>query len=176
MTTAADHHPAGAPPSTDFLDAMAALAGGVCVVTALAPGGRPVGFTSTAVMSLSREPQLLATAVHRAGRSLPALLAGGRFALNILSGEAAAVSQRFAAPGADRFSGLDWHPDESGLPLLTAHSRYAVICRIEQDLPAGDHRLLIAAVERIVPGAHHEPTALVHHGRRYHALGAHTAA
>ncbi|WP_408990489.1 flavin reductase family protein [Streptomyces shenzhenensis] len=56
---------------------MAALAGGVCVVTALTSEGRPVGFTSTAVMSLSREPRLLAIGVGHRGRTLPALLRGG---------------------------------------------------------------------------------------------------
>jgi flavin reductase (DIM6/NTAB) family NADH-FMN oxidoreductase RutF len=166
---------AGVPPEAAFVDAMAALAGGVCVVTAPTPEGRPVGFTSTAVMSLSREPQLLAVGVNRAGRTLPVLLGGRRFALNILHAGAEHVARRFAEGTADRFADLEWSADGTGLPLLRAYSSCVLVCRVEEDLPAGDHRLLIAAVERIMPGTG-GPTALVHHGRRYHALDAAPAA
>jgi flavin reductase (DIM6/NTAB) family NADH-FMN oxidoreductase RutF len=46
-----------------------------------------------------------------------------------------------------------------------------VLCRVVRDLPAGDHHLIVAAVEDVVTGTG-GPTALVHHDRRYHALGA----
>lgn len=172
MTAATSDRSAVSPPDSGFLDAMAALAGGVCVVTALTSEGHPVGFTSTAVMSLSREPQLLAIGVGRRGRSLPALLDGGRFALNVLHAGAEHVSRRFADPSADRFAGLEWSAEEGGgLPLLLAHSSHAVLCRVVRDLPAGDHRLIVAAVEHVVTGTG-GTSALVHHDRRYHALGA----
>ncbi|GLP66340.1 flavin-dependent reductase [Streptomyces sp. TUS-ST3] len=172
MAAATSDRSVACPPDSAFLDAMAALAGGVCVVTALTSEGRPVGFTSTAVMSLSREPRLLAIGVGRDGRSLPALLGGRRFALNILHSGGEHVSRRFADRTADRFADLEWSAEErGGLPLLLAHSSYAVLCRVVRDLPAGDHHLIVAAVEDVVTGTG-GPTALVHHDRRYHALGA----
>ncbi|MFI6435279.1 flavin reductase family protein [Streptomyces sp. NPDC050759] len=172
MAAATSDRPVDSPPDSGFLDAMAALAGGVCVVTALTADGRPVGFTSTAVMSVSRKPQLLAIGVGRRGRTLTTLLDGRRFALNILHADGEHVSRRFADRSADRFAELEWSAAErGGLPLLLAHSSHAVLCRVAQDLPAGDHQLIVAAVEQVVPGTG-GPTALVHHGRRYHALGA----
>ncbi|GAA4023833.1 MULTISPECIES: flavin reductase family protein [Streptomyces] len=172
--TSASARPADASPEdSGFLDAMAALAGGVCVVTALTAEGHPAGFTSTAVMSLSRDPQLLAIGVGRTGRTLPALLGGGRrFALNILHAGGEHMARRFADRPADRFVGLEWSAEEAtGVPLLVAHCSYTVLCRVVQDIPAGDHHLLVSAVERIVTGSG-GPTALVHHDRRYHMLGA----
>ncbi|MFI8073646.1 MULTISPECIES: flavin reductase family protein [unclassified Streptomyces] len=172
MAAATSDRPVDSPPDSGFLDAMAALAGGVCVVTALTADGRPVGFTSTAVMSVSREPQLVAIGVGRRGRTLTSLLDGRRFALNILHAGGEHVSRRFADRSADRFAELEWSAEErGGLPLLLAHSSYAVLCRVVRDLPAGDHQLIVAAVEHVVPGTG-GPTALVHHDRRYHALGA----
>ncbi|MGW1561151.1 flavin reductase family protein [Streptomyces sp. NPDC002144] len=160
------------PPDSAFLDAMAALAGGVCVVTALTGEGRPVGFTSTAVMSLSRQPQLLAIGVGSGVRSLPALLDGRRFALNILHSGGEHVSRRFADRTVDRFADLEWSAEEgSGLPMLLAHSSYTVLCSVVRDLRAGDHHLIVAAVDDVVTGTG-GPTALVHHDRRYHVLGA----
>ncbi|MFF4121728.1 flavin reductase family protein [Streptomyces sp. NPDC001714] len=172
MTAATSDRSPVSPPDSAFLDAMAALAGGVCVVTALTSEGNPVGFTSTAVMSLSREPQLLAIGVGRGVRSLPALLDGRRFALNILHSGGEHVSRRFADRTADRFADLEWSAeDRGGLPLLLAHSSYAVLCSVVRDVPAGDHRLIVAGVDAVVTGTG-GPTALVHHDRRYHALGA----
>ncbi|GCB46225.1 flavin reductase family protein [Streptomyces sp. NL15-2K] len=172
MAAATSDRPVDSRPDSAFLDAMAALAGGVCVVTALTAKGRPVGFTSTAVMSLSREPQLLAIGVGRRGRTLPTLLGGRTFALNILHAGGEHISRRFADSSADRFAEVEWSAEErGGLPLLLAHSSYAVLCRIARDLPAGDHQLIVAAVEGVVTGTG-GPTALVHHDRRYHALGA----
>ncbi|RKN36983.1 flavin reductase family protein [Streptomyces hoynatensis] len=176
-------NPAAAPPGAAsgtahdraFLDAMSALASGVCVVTTLAPDGTPAGFTSTAVMSLSRTPRLLAIAVDRGSRTLRALLAGRKFALNVLHATGEEISRRFADPAADRFAGLAWTPDEEGLPLLTAHSTHILACDLAEELPAGDHLLLIGAVRRALPCAR-DGGALVHLGRHYHPLGAGAAA
>lgn len=100
------------PATAGFLDAMAALAGGVCVVTTAAADGTPAGFTSTAVMSLSRTPELIAIGVQRGSRTLPLLQDGGRLALNILAANGEPVSRRFADPAADRFAGLEWTTGE----------------------------------------------------------------
>ncbi|MFJ9243945.1 flavin reductase family protein [Streptomyces sp. NPDC101776] len=152
-----------------FLDAMSALAGGVCVVTTTTPDGRPAGFTSTAVMSLSRDPRLLAIGVGRHSRTLPFLLESGRFALNVLHAGGEDVSRRFADSGADRFGDLDWEQADD-LPLLGGHSSHMMVCRVEQDVPAGDHRLIIGLVEKVLPGLGHGAGSLVYLGRDYHPL------
>ncbi|WP_329567906.1 flavin reductase family protein [Streptomyces sp. NBC_01361] len=159
------------PATAGFLDAMAALAGGVCVVTAAAADGTPAGFTSTAVMSLSRAPQLIAIGVQRGSRTLPLLQGGGRFALNILAADGEPVSRRFADPAVDRFAGLEWTTGEGGVPLLLAQSAYAVLCRVREEVATGDHLLLIADIEEIIPGQG-GVSALVHHARHYHGIGA----
>lgn len=159
------------PTTAGFLDAMAALAGGVCVVTAAAADGTPAGFTSTAVMSLSRTPQLIAIGVQRGSRTLPLLQDGGRLALNILAADGESVSRLFADPAADRFADLEWTTGEGDVPLLLAQSTYAVVCRVREEVAAGDHLLLIADIEEIIPGQG-GVSALVHHARRYHGIGA----
>ncbi|MDT0317114.1 flavin reductase family protein [Streptomyces millisiae] len=159
------------PTDAAFLAAMAGLAGGVCVVTTAGPEGRPAGFTSTAVMSLSRSPQLLAIGVDQASRTLPALLGRGRFALNILRADGESLSRRFADRTADRFAGLDWTTDEWDVPVLAAYSAAVLSCQVVRDVPAGDHRLIVASVRRVLPGAE-GGGALVHLGRRYHQLPA----
>ncbi len=169
-----------------YRNAMAALAGGVCVVTTADRGGRPAGFTSTAVMSLSRTPQLIAVGVDQRSRTLPVLLGSRRFALNVLHADSEDVSRRFADQSADRFADLEgvaWsteHPAGHAahgapgglpLPLLLGHSSYVLTCHVTQEMPAGDHRLIIGAVERILPGEN-DPGSLVYLRRGYHALRA----
>ncbi|MEU1168495.1 hypothetical protein ABZ372_53515, partial [Streptomyces sp. NPDC005921] len=51
-------------PDSGFLDAMAALAGGVCVVTALTSEGHPVGFTDRAAVGCAHRGLPLRTC-HR---------------------------------------------------------------------------------------------------------------
>ncbi|MGW4073653.1 flavin reductase family protein [Streptomyces asiaticus] len=170
MPAATTEQPVATPADAAFLDAMSALAGGVCVITTIAPDGRPAGFTSTAVMSLSRTPQLLAIGVGQRSRTLPVLLDAGRFVLNVLHGGGENISRRFADSTADRFADLDWDMGESGVPLLTAHTSHMVVCGVQQAVPAGDHQLIIAAVESVLPGAE-GAGSLVYQGRGYHVLG-----
>lgn len=152
---------------TQFRALFGAHPAGVCVVTAVGADGRPSGLTISAVCSASRTPPLLLICVDTGSRTLEAIRHSGAFAVNFLAAGREGLADRFAGKGADKFAGLDWRPSRlaSGAPLLPAAyvSAFAE-CRVRQDLPAGDHRVLLGAIE----GAGVSGNApLVYHGRAY---------
>ena len=108
-----------ATPSPDALrSAMALMPTGVTIVTA--PGGAgPAGATANAVASLSLDPPLMLACLDRTSRTLAALIATERFAVNVLRAEQAALARAFAGPftHAERFAEVPW-TERHGVPVL----------------------------------------------------------
>lgn len=134
-----------------FFDIIGTAPAAVTVVTTLGPDGEPRGLTVAAVTSVSADPPSLLISLDQASKTLPDLLARGRFAVNYLRGDRAAISQRFASPLMDRFAGVQWRPGSLGMPILHADGLSWMECRIQQVVESGDHVLLIAAVEDGAP-------------------------
>ncbi|PFG41882.1 flavin reductase (DIM6/NTAB) family NADH-FMN oxidoreductase RutF [Isoptericola jiangsuensis] len=158
-----------------FRDAMAGLASGVCVVTTSA-GGSPAGLTTTAVMSVSLDPPLVAVGVGRTSRTLAALREARAFVLHVLHHDREATAAVFASRSADKFAGLEVRPGRHGIPVLADDARYALECTTWQEVDAGDHVLLLGRVDEVHRAPAHEPhgataRALVHFERTFHRVG-----
>src|SRR5712691_8489864 len=105
----------------EFRRVLGHFATGVPVVTACDAEGRPTGLTASAFASVSLDPPLVLVCVAHKAQAYPAILAAGRFAVNILSTTQEAVSRRFASSslsGAEKFEGSDYRQGALGLPLL----------------------------------------------------------
>lgn len=153
-----------------FRDAMAGLASGVCVVTTAADGV-PAGLTTTAVMSVSLDPPLVAVGVGRSSRTLAPLHEARRFAVHVLPHDREEVATLFASKAPDKFAGLAVSPGLGGVPVLTDDARHVLECETWTEVEAGDHVLLVGRVVRVhSSGA--EGRALVHFDRRFHEIGA----
>jgi flavin reductase (DIM6/NTAB) family NADH-FMN oxidoreductase RutF len=140
---------------------------GVAIV-ALTEGDRPVGFTATSVISVSADPPLLAFSIASTSSSWPALAEASTLTVNFLGAEQVDVSARFATRGVDRFAGVDWHPLETGEPVLDDAPAW-VRGEVVQRVPAGSSYLvLVRVLESAQPGT---TAPLVYHDRAYHQLG-----
>lgn len=138
----------------DFRAAMRQLAGGVALVTTCDAQGNPCGIAMTAFMSLSMEPPSLLLAINRKASLLAPLLAGGRFAVNLLAADQAAACQAFvAAPPNSRFGTLAWRQAD-GLPLVES-AVATILCRVEQAQEFGSHMVVTGVVERVINGGGH---------------------
>ncbi|MFF0861361.1 flavin reductase family protein [Nonomuraea sp. NPDC003560] len=149
-------------PSVDadtFRTVMGSFASGVCVVTTTGGDGSPRGFTCSAVCSVSADPPLLLSCVSNKSGTLTAVLARGRFAVNMLDHRARRVSQVFASPVPDKFDRVRWDRGPvSGMPVLADVVAYAE-CELERAVTTGDHTLLVG---RLVGGnlrSHRHPLA-----------------
>lgn len=130
-----------------FRQVLAGLAAGVSVVTTVDEQGLPRGLTTTAVTSVSSDPPLLLVCVGYASRTLPALRTSGRFAVNVIHASAGEVAERFASKAEDKFAGIAWRPGRYGCPLLHGAALAWAECRVDREVDAGDHVVLIGLIE-----------------------------
>jgi len=146
--------PVGRPAAVDavapraFKDLFRHHPAGVAIVTLAGPGGEPVGFTATSVISVSAEPPILAFSVTQTSSSLAALQQATTGIVHFLGEAHADLSTRFATPGIDRFAGVAWDRLPTGEPLLSDVDAWARIELLDR-IPAGSSYLVLAGVTAI---------------------------
>jgi len=128
-----------------YRDAIAHFATGVCVVTCHGPDG-PAGLTTNAVTSLSLDPLLLLICFDNDSRTLPAVRAARRFAVNVLARGQEDLAKVFASKrlAAEKFEAVT-HDTAHGVPVLDGALAW-IACNLRELLPGGDHTIGIGAV------------------------------
>jgi len=129
--------------------ALGAFLTGVTIVTARGEDGEPVGMTANSFTSVSMDPPLVLVCIGEHASSYAAMAAADRFAVHVLAADQDELSTAFArsaAQGADKFSGIDWHPGLGDVPLLEDYLT-RLECRTTQRIPAGDHLVLVGEVQ-----------------------------
>lgn len=144
---------------------MGRFATGVTVASTVVDGAT-WGMTANAVTSLSLQPPLVLLAVVRDSQSRDMFAQGRCFALNILSAEQEAISNRFAFAGPKDFSDLETKTAVTGAPILTDALGW-VDCRLKDILDGGDHDIFIG---EIFAGDFREGSPLVYFGGKYARL------
>jgi flavin reductase (DIM6/NTAB) family NADH-FMN oxidoreductase RutF len=144
------------PAGDELRTALSAWAAGVTLVT-IADDRDDIGATVSAFMPLSLDPPLVAVSLIASSYpaevlsrpSLPAL----RFAVTLLSAAQKVLAGQFAAegrPSARRI--LDAAPHVRGTAsgaLIPSGGLAALECSVARRIPAGDHLLVISAVEQV---------------------------
>jgi flavin reductase (DIM6/NTAB) family NADH-FMN oxidoreductase RutF len=133
-----------------FFDIMASFPSGVAIVTTLDGDSTARGLTTTAVASVSADPPLVLICVDLGSRTLAALRSRGRFVVNFIREGRGELCLRFASKAEDKFTGVEWQPTESGLPLLAADALAWAECETAGELEIGDHVVFFG---RVVDGA-----------------------
>jgi flavin reductase (DIM6/NTAB) family NADH-FMN oxidoreductase RutF len=147
-----------------FKQILGSFPSGVTVVTTTDVTGQPVGLTATAVASVSMDPPQLLVCLAEGKYTLQSIRYTSRFAVNILSGEQASVSTRFASSTPRKFDDVFWRfAPTTGMPIIEGSLAHAE-CEVEHIVPAGDHTIVIG---RIVHGEARDGSPLLYHARRY---------
>ncbi len=141
---------------------MGQFATGVAIVTTRGPAG----LTTNAFSSLSLDPMLVLVCLDLESRTLAAVRAHERLAVNVLSATQRELAVRFSgkAAHADKFEDVAWR-EEAGVPVLDGTVAW-VAGPVHELIPGGDHVIAIAAAEAFgAPGG----TPLLFHGGTYQA-------
>lgn len=122
---------------------MGQFATGVAIVTTRGPAG----LTTNAFCSLSLDPMLVLVCLDVESRTLAAVRAERRLAVNVLAAEQHDVAVRFAgkAAHAEKFREVEWR-EEAGVPVLEGAVAW-VAGRVLELIPGGDHVIAITAAE-----------------------------
>ena len=128
---------------------------------------RPVGLAANSFTSVSLDPALVSVCVAHTSRTWPALRRSPRIGISVLGADQQEVSRRFGAPGADRFTGVEWQETADGCVLLAGAAAW-FDCSIAQEVRAGDHDIVVLRVHDL--GCAGDVAPLVFHASSYRKL------
>lgn len=139
----------------ELRNAFGEFATGVTIVTARTGAGEDIGITANSFSSVSLEPPMLLWSIGLNSQNLDSFQPGFRFAVNILCKAQEPLARHFGRSGSDQFLVLPVACRvERGLgdvPLI-GDGLACFECVLEQAVAAGDHKVLIARVERFSQG------------------------
>lgn len=137
--------PAAVAAARQFRDVLGRFASGVTVVTSVS-ADQPVGMTCQSFSSVSLDPPLVLFVPAKTSRAWPLIQRSGKFCVNFLAADQAALSNTMASRGVDKFADVKWSPSQAtGSPLLDGVLGY-VDCTIYAVHEAGDHFVVMGRV------------------------------
>lgn len=137
-----------------FRQVLSHLPTGVTVVTGHGPGG-PAGVAVNSVVSVSLQPSLLLFCPAYSSTSWPKIRQSGAFCVNVMASHHQEIIRRFSLKQADRFAGVEWVDRPTG-PALSEAVAW-IECRIQREIEAGDHAVVIGEVIEAEAAAETEP-------------------
>jgi flavin reductase (DIM6/NTAB) family NADH-FMN oxidoreductase RutF len=146
-----------------FRTALSQFATGVTIITTCLPDGTFLGLTASSFNSVSLDPPLVLWSLSSKASSMPVFTGNSHYVINILSGDQAALAERFAMRIDNRFEGVDFELSRTGLPILSGVSAWFE-CHNRSRYPEGDHVIFVGEVEccDVTPRP-----ALVFHGGKF---------
>ncbi|MDR3521748.1 MAG: flavin reductase [Acidocella sp.] len=153
-----------------YREAMSRLGAAVNIITTTGPEG-DVGFTASAVCSVTDTPPTLLMCMNRNAKLNPIFKAAGFLCVNVLAPEHEELSPVFASVGdipmAERFAMASWQRLTTGAPVLT-NAAASFDCLVDQITEIGTHSVFFCTVQSINLGT--APSGLIYHGRSYHPI------
>jgi flavin reductase (DIM6/NTAB) family NADH-FMN oxidoreductase RutF len=134
--------------SEEFRGIAGHFLSGVTVIT-VAHDGRRYGTTASAFASLSLEPPMVLICLNRSSDTGAAVLAAGRFAVNVLAEGQEELALRFGRKGDDKFDGLQVAAGRA--PLLPG-ALATIDCDVVEHTIGGTHRVFLAEVRAAAAG------------------------
>jgi flavin reductase (DIM6/NTAB) family NADH-FMN oxidoreductase RutF/DNA-binding MarR family transcriptional regulator len=129
----------------DFRSALGHFPTGVTVITALDKKGEPIGCTASSFNSVSMEPALVLWSVDKNAFSAKIFEKADYFAINVLSENQVAISNRFAGRGEDKFKDVSYSSGLGGIPLLEGCGAQFE-CKTWNVYEGGDHLIIVGEV------------------------------
>lgn len=139
----------------DYKTVLGNFCTGVTVV-ASTENGEPVGFTCQSFSALSLDPALVLVGVQKGSATWPRIRKSGLFAVSMLAADQQSIGNRFARSGVDKFAGVEWWRSPAGAPFISDALAW-VECSVVDEMEAGDHTIVVAAVTSLETGTERDP-------------------
>ena len=140
---------------------------GVCAITAMAGGGKPVGLIVGSFTSVSLDPPLVGFFPDKSSSSWPQIEAAGRFCVNVLGDGQRYVCKSLAAKGDDKFAGVGFSLSMTGSPIIDGALAW-IDCVLDAVHEAGDHFIVLGRVKGL--DLHHEGSPMIFHKGGYSSI------
>lgn len=148
-----------------FVGGMARLGTAVSVVTSAGPAGE-LGFTATAVCSVSADPPTLLVCMNRGSTQNAPLQRNGTLCVNVLSADQHGLSDLFAGRSGvsmqERFAQASWSRLATGAPALDG-AVTSFDCQVVETHDVATHTVIVGRVAQVRIGQ--DDHGLVYAGR-----------
>ncbi|WP_045824600.1 flavin reductase family protein [Williamsia herbipolensis] len=125
------------------------------------------GMLVSSLTSVSLDPPLLSLCVQNGSRTWSGLRTATHVGVSVLGDTHEQVCAQFAGTSAERLRGVDTRRTDQGAILLT-DAAATFICSVCDEIPAGDHSIVILRIETFDTAPESAP--LVFHRSRYRRL------
>ena len=131
----------------DYRNALSQFATGITVITAPTEAGG-IGMTANSFASVSLDPALILWSAAKDSLRYPIFMEAGHFAIHVLRADQMDIAKAFAKD-TDALSLVSPAYNAAGVPIFDAClARFE--CRTEARHDAGDHTILVGAVESVL--------------------------
>jgi flavin reductase (DIM6/NTAB) family NADH-FMN oxidoreductase RutF len=148
--------------------AFACFPSGVTAICAMV-GSRPLGMAASSFTSVSLDPPLVSVCVAHSSTTWPRLQLAPSVGVSVLADNHDRVCCALSSKRGDRFADVRWEASTDGAVFVSGAALW-LACRIEQEITAGDHEIIVLRVFslRVYPGV----APLVFHDRQFRELSA----
>ncbi len=129
-------------------NALGRFATGVTVITAVGADGGKVAITANSFASVSLDPPLVLWSIDNTSPSMDAFQHDMPFNIHILGAKQSGLAQHCAQASQNKFAAIP-HDHEMGKAPYIHHVDTAFYCRVHTLYPAGDHTIIIGAVDEV---------------------------
>lgn len=147
-------------------NAFGSFPSGVVGVCAMTDDG-PVGMAASSFVPVSIDPPLVAFCVQWTSSTWPVLEKLPGLGISVLGAAHDLAARQLASKTESRFAGLDYQTTESGALLIEGAGAW-LDCSIHDVVPAGDHGIVLLAVDGLTINPGVEP--LVFHASAFRQL------
>ncbi len=129
----------------------------------------PVGMAASSFATVSLDPPLVSLCVQHTSSTWPKLRNAPRIGLSVFAASQDLLCRQLAGPAAHRFDGITPQVSDNGA-LFIPGSAAILSCSLYDEVSAGDHDLVLLAIEALSADPGIEP--LVFHASTFRALEA----
>jgi flavin reductase (DIM6/NTAB) family NADH-FMN oxidoreductase RutF len=147
--------------------AFSCFPSGVVALAALGGDGTPLGMAASSFTSVSLDPPLVSVCVAHTSSTWPLLRESAEIGLSVLADDHADACRRLSARDADRFAGTSWQVTDGGGVLIDG-TPLQLTCRVEQEIVAGDHAIVLLEILDLAVDLERQP--LIFHHSRFRAV------
>lgn len=148
-------------------EAFSHFPSGVIAVAAEIDGSR-VGLAASTFVPVSLDPPLVSFCVQNTSETWPKIKAVPVLGISVLGEAHDAAARTLAAKTGDRFAGLQTASSDAGAVFVAGTSVWLESV-IEQEVPAGDHTIVILRIREIT--VHDAVSPIVFHRSGFRRLG-----
>lgn len=144
-------------------DVFGQFATGVCLFSAKSVGEQtePFAITVNSFTSLSLEPPLILWCLQKGATTTKFWLESPKFSVNILSADQQTLCRQYAIRGNQTLEREHYEFAESGNPHIVGATAH-LDCRLQATHEAGDHYIMVAAIEHYELHRDKQPMVYLH--------------